>query len=550
MEIYSFNSCKRKDAIERARDIFGDSEKRLCIKNEGRGGRNFGLTCTCKMFSVDYSLYSKPGKWIFNEKKSSFVHATDCPHKEEFVVFDLEKMAIKRNKTNFSILESLKEIEMPKKAERDPGFGLYDINEKLSRMEASNFVRKNSDWSYCLFVNDRNITSGNSFGLRCMKCSLDVVYRITKPSNFWKLSQSNLYSVQICSNSEDCKKESEIKSDLTVCENEISDDRMRDEDEDSIFATEKSIVARDEDEEFATESIGPYDANLLSEARRKALTEDEENVVNEFLRKIQTIQGSSSKSLPWIRQSLRKQAKQQSKELDKWLGADKKNRQSFNEASEEIARSSGNCIVNILTFDILFRNGYEGWINDEIVNFCMDMLQDRDRILCSLNQSRKKSHFFNSYLMAKILADEDVSRWTRSSRESNKIDVFALDKIFIPINIDDSHWMMAIIFIDRKEICIFDSFREEHSDYLSKLNDWISNEEVAFGRDKSTWKLTSVQDCPYQNNTYDCGVFAIMCANYLSDNLPLQYSQMNMPFFRMKIASSILQRKFDYPVYF
>jgi Ulp1 family protease len=477
------------------------------------------------------------------------VHATDCLHKEEFVVFDLEKTAIKRNKTNFSILETLKEIQMPKKAERDPGFELYDINCKLSRKAASKFVRKNSDWRYCKFINDRSITSGHSFGLRCAKCSLDVIYRITKPSNFWKLSQSNLYSVQICSNFEDCKKESEIKSDLSAYVNEISDDRMRDEDEDSIFATEKSIVARDEDEEFATEPIGPYDANLLSKARRKALTHDEENVVNEFLKKIQTIQESSSKSLPWMRQSLRKQVKQQSKELDKWLGADKKNRQSFNEASEVIARSTGNCIVNILTFDILFRTGNDGWINDEIVNFCMDMLQDRDQLLCGLNESRKKSHFFNSFLMAKILAGEDVSRWTRSPIERHKIDVFSLDKIFIPINFEDTHWMMAIIFIDRKEICIFDSFREEHPDYLSKLNDWISNEEEAIGRGKSIWKLTLVKDCPLQSNTYDCGVFAIMCANYISDNLPLEYSQTNMSFFRAKIASYILQQNFNYPVY-
>jgi hypothetical protein len=381
-----------------------------------------------------------------------------------------------------------------------------------------------------------------------MKCSLDVVYRQNKSTKNWKLLHSNLYSVELCSNSKDDKKETEIKGELRANEAEIiQKEKLVDE-----FENYDDDRIRNEDEEilFATESIGSYNADLLSEARRKALTQDETKVVNELLQKIQAIQESSSQSLPWMRQSLRKQVKQQSKELDKWLGADKKNRQSFNEASEVIARSSGNCIVNILTFDILFRNGYEGWINDEIVNFSMDMLQDRDRILCSLNQSRKKSHFFNSYLMAKILAGEDVSRWTRSPRESNKIDVFALDKIFIPINIDDSHWLMAIIFIDRKEICIFDSFREEHSDYLSKLNDWISNEEVAFGRDKSTWKLTSVQDCPYQNNNYDCGVFAIMCANYLSYNLPLQYSQMNMPFFRMKIASSILQRKFDYPDYF
>jgi sentrin-specific protease 1 len=46
-----------------------------------------------------------------------------------------------------------------------------------------------------------------------------------------------------------------------------------------------------------------------------------------------------------------------------------------------------------------------------------------------------------------------VKRWTK------KIDIFALNKIFIPVNITNTHWGLVLIDIVLKTIIYFDSFR-------------------------------------------------------------------------------------------
>ena len=43
------------------------------------------------------------------------------------------------------------------------------------------------------------------------------------------------------------------------------------------------------------------------------------------------------------------------------------------------------------------------WLNDEIINFYMEMLRERDAALCATNKARKPSHFFNSFFIDKLL---------------------------------------------------------------------------------------------------------------------------------------------------
>ena len=45
----------------------------------------------------------------------------------------------------------------------------------------------------------------------------------------------------------------------------------------------------------------------------------------------------------------------------------------------------------------------------------------------------------------------DVRRWTKN------IDIFEYDKIFIPINISNGHWTLAVISMQLLEIKYYDS---------------------------------------------------------------------------------------------
>ena len=46
------------------------------------------------------------------------------------------------------------------------------------------------------------------------------------------------------------------------------------------------------------------------------------------------------------------------------------------------------------------------WFNDELINFYMQLLQQWDKRLCTIDSVRRPSHIFNIYFMQKLLEGE------------------------------------------------------------------------------------------------------------------------------------------------
>lgn len=86
----------------------------------------------------------------------------------------------------------------------------------------------------------------------------------------------------------------------------------------------------------------------------------------------------------------------------------------------------------------------------------MKLLQNRDESLRMPNTSGGslffESQFFHSLrLLSRAYKYENASGWTRG------IDVFKMDKLLFPINVDDMHWALVVIYPQKKEIHLFDS---------------------------------------------------------------------------------------------
>lgn len=91
------------------------------------------------------------------------------------------------------------------------------------------------------------------------------------------------------------------------------------------------------------------------------------------------------------------------------------------------------------------------WLNDEVINFYMGMLQEKDNALCAARTGRRPSHFFNLFFVSKLLEGgaysyRNVKRWTK------KIDIFEKDKIFCPVNIANTHWTMCVVHMTERRI--------------------------------------------------------------------------------------------------
>ena len=72
------------------------------------------------------------------------------------------------------------------------------------------------------------------------------------------------------------------------------------------------------------------------------------------------------------------------------------------------------------------------WLNDVSINFYMNLLCERQHPL--------KFFQISSYFITKIEQDgiESVKSWTKN------VNIFGYDVIFIPINISNKHWTLAV----------------------------------------------------------------------------------------------------------
>jgi len=83
---------------------------------------------------------------------------------------------------------------------------------------------------------------------------------------------------------------------------------------------------------------------------------------------------------------------------------------------------------------------------------------------------------------------------------------------------------------------------------LRYLGDEAKKRKIVFS--PGDWKLVSSDKyTPQQENGFDCGVFTIMFADFLTDNLPLAFSGEYMPLFRKKICANIIRDSLNYKEY-
>ena len=194
------------------------------------------------------------------------------------------------------------------------------------------------------------------------------------------------------------------------------------------------------------------------------------------------------------------------------------------------------------------------WLNDEVINFYMQLLKQREARLCEVDPTRLPNRYMNSFFVHKLLDAEgkyvysNVRRWTKA------FDVFQSDKVFFPVNLSNTHWTLAVVHVQERYIAYYDSMAGTGMKYLKALLQWVQDEhkdKKGSELDTSDWRLEpcDAESTPQQMNGVDCGVFTTMFADFLSDALPLMsFQQMHIPMFRRKIAHFILNGELDYPI--
>ena len=176
------------------------------------------------------------------------------------------------------------------------------------------------------------------------------------------------------------------------------------------------------------------------------------------------------------------------------------------------------------------------WLNDDIINFYMEMLRER-----GAHDKFPSVHVFNTFFYPLFLAagHGGVKRWTR------RVDIFAHDFIVVPVHLG-RHWCLAIVDLQKKAIRYFDSMGGNNMRCVRAVKEYLEDESMDKKKtplNTSEWSLDIVKDIPQQMNSSDCGVFTCKYADYLVRRKPITFTQEHMPYFRRRMVYEILTKQ-------
>lgn len=176
------------------------------------------------------------------------------------------------------------------------------------------------------------------------------------------------------------------------------------------------------------------------------------------------------------------------------------------------------------------------WLNDEVVNFYMNLLMQR-----SQKEGFPTVYAFNTFFYPKLVqgGHAALKRWTRT------VDLFSFDIILVPLHLT-AHWCLAVVDFRKPHIAYYDSLNSdcEQPQCLATLQKYLEDESLhkrSYGLNWDCWTL-KVMDVPQQENYNDCGMFTCQFAECISRDAPISFGQQHMPYFRKRVVYEILHK--------
>lgn len=200
------------------------------------------------------------------------------------------------------------------------------------------------------------------------------------------------------------------------------------------------------------------------------------------------------------------------------------------------------------------------WLNDEVINFYLLLLKETP-LMGSTFGGRPRVHVFSTFFYPK-LKQKGYDAVKASTKRLNpsittslsigddlKEKEYPFDLILVPIHLG-MHWCMSAIDICKRKITYYDSLSGSGGvECCNILFDWLKKECLernsdAGGLRVEEWELVPTPSIPQQKNGYDCGVFAICYAAFLSIGVDIDYDlfhQNDIQDWRRRISVEIME---------
>lgn len=182
------------------------------------------------------------------------------------------------------------------------------------------------------------------------------------------------------------------------------------------------------------------------------------------------------------------------------------------------------------------------WLNDETINGYLKLVTD----LGNKGQTAgatPKYHAFTSFFMTTLLDKgyEGIKRWSKRAKIDGK-KLYDVQDVFIPIN-RNFHWTLLVVSPKNRIINYYDSLGGNGRDYVAAALKWLRG-ELGAAFSQGDWLIESAAPSPLQDNSSDCGVFAITTAKQLMlGRSPMAYGAHHIPVQRRRIVAELVAGK-------
>lgn len=178
------------------------------------------------------------------------------------------------------------------------------------------------------------------------------------------------------------------------------------------------------------------------------------------------------------------------------------------------------------------------WLNDEVINFYMNLLVERSK-----KQGYPALHAFSTFFYPKLKSGgyQAVKRWTKG------VNLFEQELVLVPIH-RKVHWSLVVMDLRKKCLKYLDSMGQKGHRICEILLQYLQDEsKTKRNTDLNLleWTHYSMKphEIPQQLNGSDCGMFTCKYADYISRDRPITFTQHQMPLFRKKMVWEILHQQ-------
>lgn len=178
------------------------------------------------------------------------------------------------------------------------------------------------------------------------------------------------------------------------------------------------------------------------------------------------------------------------------------------------------------------------WLTDQAMNGFVEVLKAAFPLPEEGGgaDGQKQLYFFGSYFYSVMMnsgySHDAVRRWTARD------DVLSSDMAFVPVNLNQNHWILVVLEWRLGVVTVYDSLGTSPEAGHNVVK-WALDEAKAHGHAAKTLVVNDRRAITQENGD-DCGVYVCQCMEMLSRGTPLSELKLLSSYYRRRIAAQIL----------